>query len=288
MNRHCFRLPVGLFVLLVVLLLAARPVGASMPLNIEELLVEESVLKLETGTAFRHGEDHLPLVEPNPQVGGPQLLLRQELEVTEFSSSLRYGVGRALEVNARVSVNQLRWRQPGAGTRRETRQSLDLGLNWLAIAEGSSPALLLQLGTRLADSSSLSGVATAYGTAYRAAATAYRSLDPVVLSLAAGYEWRRPRALSADRLDPGNVVWLAPQLNFAVNPEVTLIAGAGLSVTGADTLGGREVAPRSTLTSLRLGMGLAPGPASTIFFEVDYAASGARSSRLAVDWIYRF
>jgi hypothetical protein len=214
--------------------------------------------------------------------------VKRELEVMELSSSLRYGAGRALEVNATALASRLRWRQAGARGGDERRRSLDLGVNWLAVAENTTPALLLQLGGRLVDRSSLPGVDSRSGGTWRIAATAYRSLDPVVLSLALGYEWRRSREVAGERLDPGDIAWLAPQLNFAVNPQVTLIAGTGLYVTGGDRLSGRRLSRGSSLSNLRLGVALAPKPRSTFFFEADFAASGARYARFALDWLYRF
>lgn len=276
-----------LFSLLSALLPAARAV-AQLPLNIEELLVEESVLKLETGTAFRHGEDYVPAVGSGRGALAQPWPVKRELEVMELSSSLRYGAGRAVEVNATALASRLRWRQAGASVGDERRQSLDVGVNWLALAENTTPALLLQLGGRLLDRSSMPGVDSRTGGAWRIAATAYRSLDPVVLSLALGCEWRRSREVDGERLDPGDIAWLAPQLNFAVNPQVTLIAGTGLYVTGGDRLSGHRLSRSSSLSNLRLGLGLAPSPRSTVFFEADFAASGARYARFALDWVYRF
>ena len=264
----------------------SAPVHAQLPLNIEELLVEVATVKLETGTAFRHAEELMLGVSSDSAVF--PALSKRDLEVTEAGTRLRYGLSSELEINGGLRVNHLRWRQPMGEDDSATGQVADAGVNWLASRDGNTPALLLQLGADLAGDTAPGSGERIYAGALRFAATAYRATDPVVLSLAAGYEYRRRRTVGDRDFNPGNLAWLIPQINFAVNERVTLIGGFGVYLRDADHWRGGPRGERQTLNTLRLGSGMALGRQSTVFVGADMTVSGQRSARIAMDWIYRF
>jgi hypothetical protein len=260
---------------------------AQLPLNIEELLVQPATVKLETGTAFRHSEELLPGVTFSGPEASPGLA-RRDLEIAELTSRLRYGLSSSLEVTGGLRVSHLRWRQSSTSGGSETGQTVELGVSWLASRDRSTPALLLQLSTDLISDAAPGTGDRIHGGAVRIAATSYRAIDPVVLSVGVGYEHRRPRTVFGRDFTPGATGWLIPQVNFAVNERVTLIGGFGLYLRGADRWRGLSRGERHTLTTLRLGSGLALGRRSTAFFSGDFAVSGERSARIALDWVYRF
>jgi hypothetical protein len=262
-------------------------VNAQLPLNIEELLVQPATVKLETGTAFRHSEQLLPGVVFSGPAASPALV-RRDLEVAELTSRLRYGLSSSLEITGGLRVSHLRWRQPNTSDSSATGQTAEFGVSWLASGDRNTPALLLQFSTDLIGDAAPGAGDRIHGGAVRIAATSYRAVDPVVLSVGVGYEYRRPRAVDGRDFTPGDTGWLIPQVNFAVNERVTLIGGFGLYVRGADRLRGAPRGERHTLTTLRLGSGLALGRRSTAFFGGDFAVTGERSARIALDWVYRF
>ena len=111
-------------------LCVSAPVRAQLPLNIEELLVEAATVKLETGTAFRHAEELLPIVTSDNGVVVP-ILVRRDLEVTEVSTRLRYGFSSELEISGGLRVNRARWQGPIGKGDSDTGQVVDAGVNWL-------------------------------------------------------------------------------------------------------------------------------------------------------------
>ena len=266
-----------------------QPVSAlaQLPLNIEELLIETASLKLETGTAFRHAEEWLPVITADSGSQAP-VLVRRDLEVTDVTTRLRYGLSSALELNAALRVNHLRWRQPVGEDVSDTGQLAEVGANWLVSPDTHTPALLLQLGADLVGDASPGADERVYGGTLRFSATAYRAIDPVVLSVGAGYEYRRRRSVGDRELKPGDLAWLIPQINFAANERVTLIAGFGVYFRNADRWRGLPRGDRQTLATLRLGSGVAVSPRSTVFVGSDVTVSGQRSARIALDWVYRF
>jgi len=68
--------------------------------------------------------------------------------------------------------------------------------------------------------------ALVYGKTWNVGLTAYRSIDPVVLALTAGYSYTAPRTVkSQGNVDPGDFLYLEPNLSFAVNDQVSLSGG---------------------------------------------------------------
>ena len=269
------------------ILCAAGSVNAQLPLNIEEMLVQPATMKLEMGTAFGHIEEAVAVVGSNSR-GVALALERRDLELAALTARLRYGLSSTVELSSGFRVDQLHMRQRAIADESQNSQVVDIGVNWLVSRDGQTPALLLQFGADVAGDAAPGAEERVYGGALRLAATVYRAMDPVVLSLAAGYEYRRRRSIGDLKLDPGDTAWVIPQINFAVNERVTLIGGFGVYFRQADELHALPRGERQTLTTLRLGSGVALGRHSTLFLGGDFAASGQRSARFALDWIYRF
>ncbi len=268
-------------------LCAAGTVNAQLPLNIEDLLVQPATMTLETGPAFGHIEEAVAVV--GSRTGGVALALeRRDLELAALTARLRYGLSSTVELSSGLRIDQLRMRQRAIADESQNSQVVDIGVNWLVSRDGNTPALLLQLGADVTGNAAPGVDERVYGGALRLAATVYRAMDPVVVSLAAGYEYRRRRSVGDLELDPGDTAWVIPQINFAVNERVTLIGGFGVYFRQADELHALPRGERQTLTTLRLGSGVALGKRSTVFLGGDFAASGQRSARFTLDWIYRF
>jgi len=71
--------------------------------------------------------------------------------------------------------------------------------------------------------------------------TTYRSIDPVVLSLTAGYRYAGNRNVGGQQVDPGDLVFINPSLDFAVNDKVTVSGGPSFWFRGQDKIAGDNV-----------------------------------------------
>ena len=266
---------------------ASLPALSQLPLNIENRLIQPSTMKLEVGSSYRHAERF----EPSAVSVEGRALVNADAhyeEMIDVSTRLRYGLSSSMEFHTGLRVARFANRGRAFPDSGFESQVLEAGLNYLAVRDGAMPTLLLQLGTDLVTNQRSRGSGLVLAGSSRVSATAYRSIDPVVLSVAAGYEYRRAIEVASIHVDPGDLIWLAPQVNFAVNERVTLVGGFGVYFQSAERLERREVGGRRTMTSLRMGSGVEMSPRSTVFLMADFAAVGQRSARVAVDWVYEF
>lgn len=287
--------------LMVLLLLAPVWVNAQLPLSIEELLIDQNVLKLEAsishatsaqtvqrldGLAVENASGKFPFVIPR--------IAQRVSDSTQIVAGLRYGVSRSTELNIRTRYAYFTFTEPPADgvpsvfNDTGNLQSLTLGANWLASPENGTPALLLSVSLDAIEKSSVDETKALYGETGRIGATVYKSIDPVVLSVAMGYQFSSSREFIDREFDPGNEFFVSPQLNFAINHKVTLIGGISLRIRQGDEIEGRQVTTSTSSTQALVGLGFTPTVDSTIFIQSRFTTGGDRSANLSVDWLYQF
>lgn len=267
-------------------LLAAGSARAQLPLSIEELLVEQSTLKLQTVFSYSNSDSSHP-AGPGSVAAVPLAWQQQQTRVSAVTSRLRYGWRRNLELNAAATQAQIDWRG-SAGSGGDDQYSLALGANWLLSADNHTPALMLTAAVDVLETSWLQPGVRHHGRTARLGAHIYRAIDPVVLSLAVSQEWRLARDFADGRLDPGDVLTLRPQVNFAVNHRVTLTGGISWQRRAGDRLDGTTVSGSRHQTGLSMGLGLLASPRSTVFVDSHVRTSGDSGASLSLEWLYRF
>lgn len=264
----------------------AATASAQLPLSIEELLVEQRVTKLQGSVTFHNSARPALLVASGADPLPARLETRQQQE-TATSLRLRHGLTPHVEVHA-AGAHRHSALKAVRGSSGEEAWRVSLGGNWLVSPDTSTPALLLQGSIDVLERGSLPGESTAWAATTRVGATAYRAIDPLVLSLAAHYQHSEARETALGGYRPGARWWLQPQVNFAVNYRVTLIGGVTVQRRASDRLDGRALASPRYLTGLNLGLGLLLGERSTLFAETRVATSGGDHAALLLDWLYRF
>jgi hypothetical protein len=261
--------------------------AAQLPLNIEELLVTGSTLKLQTLLGYSSTDRVLSGGMPVIPGTSPLPLVDHQTRSATAVTRLRYGLSRTVEINASVRRTRVDWQRPGASGGGD-EYALGLGANWLVSPDTKTPALLLTAGLDAVETSWLAPDERYFGKSLRAGAHVYRALDPVVLSLAVLCEWRGARSIGPSRYDPGDTLRLQPQVNFAVNPRVTLIGGLSWQYAEADRVDAVRPAGSLYQTDLSFGLGLQAGRDSIIFVDTRVATSGGRGASVGVDWHYQF
>lgn len=265
---------------------AAVPVRAQLPLSIEELLVEQRTLKLQTAFTYSNSDAAGAAIVRSGEGVAPAGQ-QPQLRVNAVTSRVRYGLRRNLEVNAGATQAQIDWRGPAASGG-DDQYALALGANWLLTADNRTPALMLTAAVDVLETSWLQPGVRHHGRTVRLGAHIYRAIDPVVLSLAVSHEGRRSREFSGGSLDPGNVLTLRPQVNFAVNHRVTLTGGISWQRRAGDRFDGAPVASSRHQTGLSMGLGLLASPRSTVFIDTHVFTSGDNGASLSLEWLYRF
>lgn len=265
---------------------AAGPAQAQLPLSIEELLVEQRTLRLQTSFTYSNSDTAGPAAAGAIAAVAPTWQQRQ-LQVSTVTSRVRYGLRRDLEINASATRAQMDWRGPG-GAGGSDQHALALGANWLLSADNRSPALLLTAAVDVLETGWLQPEVRHYGRTARLGAHVYRAIDPVVLSLAVSQEWRLSRDFADGTLEPGNLLSVRPQVNFAVNHRVTLTGGVSWQRRARDRFDGTTLAGSRHQTGLSMGLGLQASARSTVFVDSHVSTSGDSGASLSLEWLYRF
>ena len=87
--------------------------------------------------------------------------------------------------------------------------------------------------------------------------TAYRVIDPVVLSATSGVRFAVSRAVGGIAVNPGDSIFLNPSIAFAANNELTLTGGLSMRFERADEVNDVRQGSRQTRGDLEFGVSYA-------------------------------
>lgn len=132
-----------------------------------------------------------------------------------------------------------------------------VGINDRFVDAGEYPGIVGFADISLAENTAARGTNLQAAKSGTIGATAYRVLDPVVLSLTAGYRANSARDVGADSIDPSDSFFINPSIGFAVNNELTLTGGFGLDFSGSDRVNGVDQDNQSTNADLQFGLAYA-------------------------------
>jgi len=270
------------------LTLCPASVHAQLPLSIDALLMPESTFTASVQTQWQ--QIRQPVLARRETPSGAALLSVGHSNAGQGVTAIgaRYGVAARMEVNGRLTHRQTRWRNPGTSARQADGYGADVGVSWLALPEHGAPAVLLDVRADVVSSRAFPGAQQQWLDGFEFGVTAYRSIDPVVLSLSARYRYQDRQGDAAVSAEGAHNLMLAPQVNFAVNANVTLVGGLSLQYRDFDT--DPSVGDESSVaTALRLGLGYAAGRSSTFFLNTNIATSGSGAGAgFDLEWLYRF
>lgn len=241
-------------------------------IELEELLSEKGTFRLEFGTTFSASRrDGVAGLYQTIQTGTGEFVsvpvdvgsTDRQAETLLATVGLRYGLTTRSEIYSRATLryDHSRFTDSTTGLTQSLSdtsfQSLVVGMNYRFLDEGERPGLIGFADVALLENTAARGTDFQTGKSGTVGFTAYRVLDPVVLSLTAGYRANLERTVDADRINPGDTLFINPSVGFAVNNELTLTGGFGLNFTGADTLNGVTQGSRNTNADLQFGLAYA-------------------------------
>ncbi len=241
-------------------------------IELEELLSEKGTFRLEFGTTLSAAREKgvTGLFQTIETGTGDFVTVPIDIGSTDRQSEtvlgdigLRYGLSTRSEVYARATLRTDRAQFTDSTTGlTETLsdasfQSLVIGMNYRFVDEGERLGLIGFADVALLENTAARGTDLQPGRSGTLGFTTYRVLDPVVLSLTAGYRANLDRTFGDDVIDPGDILFINPSVAFAVNNELTLTSGFGLDFSGDDRLNGIALGGRSTSADLQFGMAYA-------------------------------
>lgn len=85
--------------------------------------------------------------------------------------------------------------------------------------------------------------------------TLSRVVDPLILSTSISYNYFSEREGPDGAFVPGDVITITPTIGFAVNPDINISWGLGISYRDGDEIEGRQDGDSDVLSTLNLGLG---------------------------------
>lgn len=274
---------------------------ADLPLTVEDLLTAQNRYKLEFGLNYANSDrknvdSRFDLIQTG---SGSFVLLpvdvgeeRRNSDFLAMTLGVRYGVTKDIEVFTRLTATADDVRiQSNSGSESRSSQQLNdfvVGINHQFSSDNDTPALLGFAEVSLAENTTTDGSDFVYGKTGQVGFTTYRAIDPVVLSLTAGYRFAGKRNANDQSVDPGDLLFINPSIGFAVNNAVTLTGGVQLKFRGKDKVDGDSVGIRTSQTDLELGLGYAASKRMTLNFTTRADISGDSGAQLGFNMLYKF
>ena len=279
----------------------SNPASADLPLTIEDLLTAQDRYRLEFGLNYansdrRNIDSQFDLIQTG---SGSFVLLpvdvgeeRRNSDFLAMTLGFRYGVTKDTELFTRLTATADDVRiQNGSGSDSHSSQQLSdlvMGVNHKFSPDNDTPALLGFAEITLAENTATDSSDFVYGKTGQIGFTTYRAIDPVVLSLTAGYRYAGKRNVKDHSIDPGDLLFINPSVGFAVNNEVTLTGGVQLKFRGKDKVEGSSAGIRTSQTDLDFGLGYAASKRMTLNFTARADISGDSGAQLGFNLLYKF
>ena len=236
--------------------------GAAQPLTIDQLIVDDQRWQFVASGSFAAQAEAIGL----------------RRESWQMNTDLRFGFSPrlGLRLGARGAGGRL---IAGGAENDESVSNMTFGASWQLISESALPALIVEYDRSLPIDAKASERAS-----QQVAVTAYKTLDPIVLSTTISVIDAQLRSDEATASQDLWAVSIDTTANFAVNPWVTLIAGLRLTETRYESVQPTLDGDRSV--SFRGGLATALGPRDSLFIE---GGSGSRGDvSLRMSWLRNF
>ena len=272
---------------------------AELPLTIENIITSKNKLKLDLSISYSNLELQGVQASDNVliQTGTTSFVsVPSKVGQTKINSDIlianigaRYGLRDNLEGYFRMNYLYTDNRITNlSGTSSQSDSKLAdvwAGVNYQFSQDTDTPALLGSIETALYEKHATDGTNF---KSHQVVITTYRAIDPIVLSLSGGYRFNQTRKDGDIDYQPGNFLFIAPSVGFAVNDTVTLTTGFQWLNKQSDKVNGAAQGMRSTSTDLIFGMGYGQAKNSIINTTLKANISGRGGADLRVNWLYSF
>jgi hypothetical protein len=263
------------------LALVSLSAQADLPLAVEDILTAHHRYRVETNLEYSNRE-YSDL--SSGFVSSSDLAL--------LSVGLRWGWTLRTELFARVYgyQSQVRLQQ---GQNQTERNDTDwsrvlVGVNHQFSDDDQTPALLGFATVDLLDNPGVEGADVGVARNINLGLTSYRSLDPLLLSAVAMYEYHTEYDVGEVTLEPGNSFSLSPQFAFAVNHLVTLTGGVTWEWHDSPRVDRESLTITRSRTRLLLGMGYSWSEDISLSLNGAFSVTDSEGSSLNASVVYKF
>ena len=273
---------------------------ADLPLTIEDLLTKQNQFRLSLNFGYANADkDNLNAHFEPVRTGDNNFVLlpivvseqRQNSDIFTLTLGGRYGISSKTELYSRLTATASDTRiHSGTNTNSQSSEQLSqlmLGANHQVSEDNDSPALLVFAELALAENTAFEGTEYVHFKTGQIGFTTYRSIDPVVLSLTAGYRHSWRRETSGQQVNPGDLLFINPGIGFAVNSEVTLTGGVQFKFRSRDRIDRKSIGIRTSQTDMELGLGYASSEKLTINLTISNDISGNTGAQANIGLLYK-
>ena len=216
---------------------------------------------------------------------------QQNSDILTLTLGGRYGISNKTELYSRLTATASDTRiKSGENTNSQSSEQLSqliFGANHQVSEDNDSPALLVFAELALAENTAFEGTEYVHFKTGQIGFTTYRSIDPVVLSLTAGYHHSWRRETDNRQINPGDLLFIKPSVGFAVNSEVTLTGGVQFKFRGRDRIDRKGIGIRTSQTDVELGLGYASSEKLTINLTISSDISGSTGAQANMNLLYK-
>ncbi|MDH5444234.1 MAG: hypothetical protein OEY52_01685 [Gammaproteobacteria bacterium] len=217
-------------------------------------------------------------------------LTKSSSDILIISPALRYGLTSDTEIAPSISwqAYQTRTQERNAVTTEsgDKLTSLNLAVNHRFTNNGARSAVIGSFNLNLAENVGKDNEEIVYGRAWSASVTGFRVYDPVVMSVAVGYQEFLQRNVDGDIVNPGEIVFVNGGINFAANSDLSLKMGFTWTYTSRNEINGQKQGIAVTTTSLGFGFGYEWSVNTLVFFAVNTVVSGGEGATISLNTSY--
>ena len=272
------------------------------PLRVDELLAQDGEIRLELGVALvTSDEDQVETAVEVIQIDDGSFISipvafgegRRAVDLWSLSTGVRYGITSRSEISARANAvfSDVRLEELNQSSSDDTDvyfNSITFGANHRFLDDATYPAVIGFVDLTAAENTNPDSNEFEFFKSGGFGFTTYRVIDPLVLSLTSGFRYSLERHVGSQDIDPGDLFFLTPAVDFAVNPEVTLSAGTQILFRHRDEVDGDGLGIRTTDVNLLFGVGFAWSENLTVFGNVRADVTGESRANLDLSVSYGF
>ncbi|CAB3955955.1 hypothetical protein LMG6001_04184 [Achromobacter insolitus] len=282
-----------------VLMFAGFPAYGEKPLYVEGLVTEAGKWKLDLAIAYANRDGYeLQVGEPLFVQTGPASFFpvyagieeeKTNLDMIVATIGLRYGINAHTDIYGRTSGFWSEIRSEANGYTHASSFG-ELSDAWLGIShifkdDDDTPGLIGFAEIAVVERNE--GNAS-YLKSAAVGLTAYKALDPVVLSMNVAYRSGGDREVGGVRRKPGSLFMTSGSVAFAANDRISLSTGVQWMSSMPDSINGLRTGFRRTSTNLLLGAGYGISHRNVVNFSMKSNISGQDGADMNLAWSHTF
>lgn len=276
-------------------------VHADLPLLLENTIATQGKYTIDLGTIYSNTKVNNPKfsnynliqISPSSFISIPNTISSEPIqnEYLVTTIGLKYGIFQNLDIGLRTNFlyNSNKYLNPNSQEKSTSEirfSDLSINMNYQFLQDGKYPAILGFIETSLLEKNEYQN--TNFSN-WSLGITAYKSYDPIVLSLTTGYRYNLPRKVTnEDKYLPGNLLFINPQVSFVANEKISLIAGLNFKSTNSDKFNNRVIERKNSSLDYSFGVGIALSRVSNFNFLGTIKEDFNNSSEIHLNYSHNF